>query len=322
MKRQKVFLTKKKKGVEYHFGYYCDEWLKRRKNQLKDSTFVKYGSVLRRYIKPQFGEYTPGQITSAMIDDFSEKLLYGSGLSPKTVKDILTILYSVVKYAAKQTTGTVPMIDILYPKEVKQERRVLSREEERKFVRFLLAEQDDCKFGILLALMTGLRIGELCALQWGAVSLSERTIRIMSTMQRLQNLEDPAGPRTKIVISTPKTDHSIRTIPMTAYLEMLCRKRGMHSREDYVLTGTGKYMEPRTLQYRLKRYAAACGLNNVHFHTLRHTFATRCVEVGFEIKSLSEILGHSTTKTTMECYVHSSLELKRENMEKLSSIEY
>ena len=89
----------------------------------------------------------------------------------------------------------------------------------------------------------------------------------------------------------------------------------------FVLTGTSDYMEPRTLQYRMEKYTAECGLEGVHFHTLRHTFATRCVEVGFEIKSLSEILGHANTTITLERYVHSSMELKRHNMNKLVMVE-
>ena len=79
-------------------------------------------------------------------------------------------------------------------------------------------------------------------------------------------------------------------------------------------------MEPRALQYMLKKYTAACGLDGVHFHTLRHTFATRCIEVGFDVKTLSEILGHTSTTVTLNRYVHSSMELKRANMEKLSTI--
>ena len=78
-------------------------------------------------------------------------------------------------------------------------------------------------------------------------------------------------------------------------------------------------MEPRTLQYRLKKHTKECGLDGVHFHTLRHTFATRAVEVGFEIKSLSEILGHASVTITLDRYVHSSLELKRDNMKKLKA---
>lgn len=102
--------------------------------------------------------------------------------------------------------------------------------------------------------------------------------------------------------------------------EELCDRMRHENGAAYILTGSERCMEPRTLQYRMKKYARDCGLDGVHFHTLRHTFATRAVEAGFEIKSLSEILGHSTTTITLDRYVHSSLELKRENMRKLSEI--
>ena len=100
--------------------------------------------------------------------------------------------------------------------------------------------------------------------------------------------------------------------------EKLCNKWRADDLEAYVLTGkAGYFLEPRTLQYRMRQYTKDCNLKNVHFHTLRHSFATRCVEAGFEIRSLSEILGHSSTRITLECYVHSSMNLKRKNMEKL-----
>lgn len=93
------------------------------------------------------------------------------------------------------------------------------------------------------------------------------------------------------------------------------------SANKYVLTGDPvHYLEPRALQYRLSKYTEACNLQGVHFHVFRHTFATRCVEVGFEIKSLSEILGHSSAKVTLDRYVHSSMELKRANMDKLAAV--
>ncbi len=102
--------------------------------------------------------------------------------------------------------------------------------------------------------------------------------------------------------------------------EELCDRMRHENGAAYILTGSERCMEPRTLQYRMKKYARDCGLDGVHFHTLRYTFATRAVEAGFEIKSLSEILGHSTTTITLDRYVHSSLEFKRENMRKLSEI--
>lgn len=93
--------------------------------------------------------------------------------------------------------------------------------------------------------------------------------------------------------------------------------------EAYLLTGDlDRFVEPRTLQYRLAKYTKECNLDGVYYHVLRHTFATRCVEVDFEIKSLSEVLGHSSPRITLERYVHSSMELKKENMKKLFAIGY
>lgn len=198
--------------------------------------------------------------------------------------------------------------------------RVLSREEQARFVSYLLEDMDTCKFGVLLALFTGVRIGELCALQWGKISLKEQTIRIDATLQRLRDTSAVGSARTRIVISTPKSDTSVRTIPVTDYTAELCGKMAPHSSAAYVLTGTDSFMESRALQYRMEKYTRKCGLEGVHFHTLRHTFATRAVEVGFEIKSLSEVLGHAATTITLDRYVHSSLILKRDNMNKLNAI--
>ena len=198
--------------------------------------------------------------------------------------------------------------------------RVLSREEQARFVSYLLEDMDTCKFGVLLALFTGVRIGELCALQWGKISLKEQTIRIDATLQRLRDTSAVGSARTRIVISTPKSDTSVRTIHVTDYKAELCGKMDPHSSAAYVLTGTDSFMEPRALQYRMEKYTRECGLEGVHFHTLRHTFATRAVEVGFEINSLSEVLGHAATTITLDRYVHSSLILKRDNMNKLNAI--
>lgn len=198
--------------------------------------------------------------------------------------------------------------------------RVLSCEEQARFVSYLLEDMDTCKFGVLLALFTGVRIGELCALQWGKFSLKEQTIRIDATLQRLRDTSAVGSARTRIVISTPKSDTSVRTIPVTDYTAELCGKMDPHSSAAYVLTGTDSFMEPRALRYRMEKYTRECGLEGVHFHTLRHTFATRAVEVGFEINSLSEVLGHAATTITLDRYVHSSLILKRDNMNKLNAI--
>lgn len=142
-------------------------------------------------------------------------------------------------------------------------------------------------------------------------------------MQRLKNMEKDSVSKTKIVVSDPKSNHSLRIIPLNDYAVELCAQWYLSEPSAYILTGaTDRFMEPRSLQYRLGKYTRECNLEGVHFHTLRHTFATRCVEVNFEIKSLSEILGHASSRITLDRYVHSSVELKRENMKKLALIGY
>lgn len=139
-------------------------------------------------------------------------------------------------------------------------------------------------------------------------------------MQRLMDKSN-ALHNTKVVISSPKSEKSTRMIPMTDAAVALCRRFHASSAEAFVLTGeSARFCEPRRLQYRFARMMDRLDLQGVHFHSLRHTFATRCVEVGFEIKSLSEILGHASPKITLERYVHSSFELKRNNMQKLCAI--
>lgn len=304
----------------HRFSFYCDEWLRLRKAKVKESTYIKYDTALRKHIKPKLGGCFPQGMTTGLIDDFAEELLFEEELAPKTVHDVLVVLHGVLTYTAASSAGTFPAIEIHYPKPEKKEMRVLSREEQTQFVSFLLEDMDTCRFGILLALFTGVRIGELCALRWENISLKEQTIRIDATLQRLRDTSMAENARTRLVTGAPKSSTSYRTIPITDYTAELCRKMDPHSASAYVLTGTDRCMEPRTLQYRMEKYTRECGLDGVHFHTLRHTFATRAVEVGFEIKSLSEVLGHATTTITLDRYVHSSLLLKRSNMNKLNAV--
>ena len=300
--------------------FYCDEWLRLKRSCVKESTYIKYSSTIEKYIKPRLGGYYLEAITDILIEQFSYELIHEANLSPKTVKDILTMFRSIFAYVIKKNPD-VKAMEIVYPKEDKKEMRVLTKEEQLLFVKYLFENMDTCKFGVFLALMTGLRIGEICALCWSDISLNDQTIHVRRTMQRLKNItDDPKENRTKVVVSTPKSGNSMRVIPINDSITAFCKKWKAEKNKAFVLTGEEKrFMEPRTLQYRLEKYTEACGLTGVHFHTLRHSFATRCVEAGFEIKSLSEILGHSSPKVTLERYVHSSLELKRENMNKLEN---
>ena len=304
---------------KHRFSFYCGEWLRFKRDGVRESTYIKYEAILRKHIEPKLGACFPAGINDAAVEDFTHELLTYDGLSAKTVQDILSVLRSVMKYASKHSAVPLAQIDISYPKDAKRETRVLSHNEQERFAKYLLSDMDSCKFGVLLMLLTGIRIGELSALKWKDINIAEKTIRISATLQRLRDTDPDGESRTKILIGTPKSGTSVRTIPMTDYTAGLCEKM-RRCDEAYILTGTTDYMEPRALQYRIGKYTKACGLEGVHAHTLRHTFATRAVEVGFEIKSLSEVLGHANTTITLERYVHSSMELKRANMNKLASV--
>lgn len=303
------------------FSYFCMEWLQLNRNRVKISTYVKYSNIVKKYIIARLGGYSIKNISTIKIEEFSNELLNENELSPKTVKDILTVLNSIIKYTDKAYSLKLSNIDIISPKVPKKEMRVLNIEEQTKLVNYLLSDLDIYKFGVLLSLLTGIRIGELCALKWKNISFTDKTIIIDSTLSRLQNTNFAKESKTQIIITEPKSVSSSRSIPLTDNAMKLCKRFYCNNLEAFVLSGDSiTVVEPRTMQYKLSRYVKDCGLKDVHFHTLRHTFATRCVEVDFEIKTLSEILGHSSPKITLDRYVHTSMQLKRTNMNKLSGL--
>ncbi len=301
------------------FGDYCDEWLTLCRNRVKESTYVKYYGIVNTRLKPGLGNRMPEELNTIIIERFSHNLLTNNHLSPKTVRDILTVLHAVIDYGRKQRGSGFIEMDIIYPQSHKKEMRVLSNEEQLKLVQYLMADMNYTKFGILLALFTGMRIGEVCALRWEDIYIEDRFIHVGKTMQRLQKVDDEADNyKTKVIVGEAKSNNSNRDIPLNEHLAEICKYMKHDNPKAYVLTGkVNTYLEPRTLQYRFSRMTYECGLEGVHFHSLRHTFATRCVESGFEIKSLSEVLGHASTKVTLDRYVHSSMDLKRINMDKL-----
>lgn len=301
-------------------SFYCTQWLFANRRRWKESTYARYCTILERYIKPQLGSYLPQNITLSVLSSFSETLYTELHLSSKTIRDVLTTLHSILKFFTCEKPELHSCTEFIYPKEQKKEARVLNIEEENRLICYLLGNIDACKFGVLLALLTGIRIGELCALKWENISLAEHTVRIAATMQRIKNEDPNESGKTKIVVGSPKSDHSSRIIPLSELACKLCNEMFPGENSAYILTGTSDYMEPRVLQYRFEKYCAACELDGVHFHTLRHTFATRCIEAGFDVKSLSEILGHATATITLERYVHSTMEQKVNNMKKLAVI--
>ena len=285
------------------------EWLEQSKNHLKISSYQKYQTAVQKHILKQLGKIPIKNLTSATISQFTDNLLSSEGLSNKTTNNVLIVLSMGLDFAKSHYQVIVPDIHLL--KAEKAKTRVLSAYEQKVLVKYLLSHNDVFSFGILLALYMGLRVGELCALKWE--DFFENTIHISKTMQRLKNTSG----HTEVMILPPKTSSSDRVIPIPMVLLPIISK---YRRDDgYVLIQqNGRYVKSRLMQNKFTDCIKACGLENAHFHTLRHTFATRCIESGMDAKTLSEILGHSDVKTTLNKYVHSSFELKKQGVDKLS----
>lgn len=309
---------------EVCFRQVAEDWFVFLKPRLKESSIIKYRNILNLYLLPEYGERRMSEISRADITAFGNELLTRGGarqkgLSPKTVTGIIALMKSIFGYAVQEMAFPAPDIRGVCVKQPQKPLRVLSRVEQQKLSSYLCRNLSPCNLGVLTCLYTGLRIGEICALQWGDILFDEQYLYVHKTMQRLQTLSEE-GAKTEIRISAPKSECSVRRIPIPGELFRLlvsCRQPD----DAFLLTGyPERYIEPRTMENRFKLTLAHCGISNAHFHTLRHTFATRCVELGFDVKSLSEILGHSTVNITMNRYVHPSMELKQKNMDMLSDL--
>ena len=301
-----------------------DGWLRASKLKTKESTHARYSQLVRTHIKPHLGRYQLSRISTSKIEGFLEYLLSegrldgAGGLSPKTVTDILTIIKNTMEYARYQNLAVICNLEKLSVKGKEKEMRVLTPEEQDALAAVLVHNMDRYKFGVLLSLYTGIRIGELCALQWGDFETNLSTLTVRKTMQRVKNIDDVSSSKTKIIITEPKSQSSVREIPLPPFLVEIA-KSFQANPEAFVLSGTiGQYVEPRTMQNRFQTYVKQSGIAAANYHSLRHSFATRCIELSFDIKTLSTILGHSSVNITLNRYVHSSMELKKANMSKFS----
>lgn len=306
------------------FSEIATAWIESIEAQIKVSTANKYRNILSLYLYPFFEETPINLITQNDIEKCCRELLVSggrkkTGLSPKTVSDTLSVIRSVLRFAVRNGNTVQCDGNGVQIKQTQRELRILSKAEQETLFQYLHSHPTPCNVGILISLCTGLRIGEVCALKWDDISFAEQTIHVHHTMQRVQTHSDEKC-RTKVILSTPKSACSNRIIPITDDLLMALRQY-QSSADGFVMTNSkSQYIEPRTLQNHFNRVLKSTNIAPANFHALRHTFATRCVEVGFDIKSLSEILGHATVNITMNRYVHPSLDLKKENMKRLSDL--
>lgn len=304
------------------FERVVDEWLTFSKIEWHESTYMRYTNLLQNYLYPAFQGQPISSIRRWDAEDLCVQLRScggkgQNGLSEKTVSDLLSVLRRVLHYARSNGIAVDTSIFSIETKRTPKPLRILSLAEQHCLQHYIYHHIDSINLGILICIHTGIRIGELCALKWDDISLTEKTLYIHKTMQRLQK-QIPDRNKTHVIITAPKSPCSNRLIPISRSL--LCElKKYPLEQNGYFLTGSSeKTIEPRTVQRRFKKILKACQIEDVNFHILRHTFATRCVEANVDIKTLSEILGHSNVTITMNRYVHPSMEMKRMSMDKVS----
>lgn len=312
-----------KKRAETHSGADCsckctvgeiiDKWLSDVRNKVKVSTFANYTMKIKKHILPRFAGVKYDRLTADDLNKFIEQKC-SEKLSAKYVSDIVILLKSAAKFACKRY-GYANRIDcVTLPKsDKKAENRLLSDSEQSQLKAVLTKNANCSNVGILLSAATGIRIGELCALKWENIDLEKSIITVKQTVQRVMNNEGG----TRLIVTSPKSASSVREIPLPDFI--MPYLKAVRSADDcFLLSGNQKITEPRTMQYRFKSILKKANLPYVNFHALRHMFATNCVALGFDVKTLSEILGHSSVQITLNRYVHSSMERKRSCMDLLS----
>lgn len=305
---------KRKKYIKYND--WLDKWLLLQKNQIKESTYSTYKTHIKNHIKPYFKDVYISKMTNKEIQEFiNDKIMYGrldhqGGLSVKTVKELVNIIKLSLKSAINNHIIESIIFEFKYPKH-NHIIQMLDHNECKQLIKYLKQERTFISIGILLILCTGIRIGELCALTNQDINLNKQELYIDKTLQRIYDIDNHSS---KIIISSTKTHHSTRIIPipntLLPYLEI-------ENNNYYFLTQNEKYIEPRTLRYHFKKILKKVNLSNVTVHSLRHYFASQCIELGFDYNCLSEILGHSSPSTTMNLYVHSKKEYKKTCMNKI-----
>jgi integrase len=321
MEQKMLLLTKQLKGVREiivsrrkrkDFEVVTEEWLKYKKNTVKKSTYYNYSYSVAKYLYPSFAGKNITKIKN--YNNFIEEL--SDTLSPKTVRDIVTKLKEIINFYEEEHNTKLNIKKMSLPKMNKKEIQILSNKEKQKLEKYCIEQNSLKSLGILICLNTGLRVGEVCALRWENVDFETRRIHVEKTIERIYSKEEN---KTIVIIDTPKSITSVRTIPINSKLYNILKQiRGKSKKTDFVLTGSSEhYVEPRNYQYHFKEILKRSKVKKYKFHTLRHTFATNCIEAGMDIKSLSEILGHADVSITLNIYVHSSDKAKRKYLEKI-----
>lgn len=327
-------------------GMWLKEWLVTYAlPTVKQSTYISYEGYVRIHLEPELGNVKLTALTTEQIQRFFNKKYRGyqgkKGLSPKTLKNMYNMFNATLEQAViNNRLIRNPLRGVKLPSVTKKEIGILSAEEQALLHSAANSSAELPAFGIIFTLSTGVRLGELIGFQWGDINMKKHSIRVRRTVGRLQKVDEDGNlvaketgkATTEIVIRSPKSITSQREIPLFDELWdglMAYRSRqsemfdafgiDFNSTTHIFCMPTGKVYDPRTYEDLFKRTLKAADLPGINFHALRHTFATRALEAGMDIKVLSSILGHAQASTTLNLYAHALPDHKRDSMEKMRS---
>lgn len=302
-------------NVQKQLSEVIDLWKIDKKQYVKKSSFSAYTLLIENHILPNFGNKIA--IEEADVQSFVFQKLE-TGLSHKTIKDILIVLKMILKFGAKNKWLQYTPFDIQFPTErEKHNIEVLTKTDQKKIMNYIQEHFTFRNLGVYICLSAGMRIGEICALTWEDIDTDNGIISVNRTIQRIYVIEDGTR-RTELILDTPKTKNSIREIPISKdLLRILKPFKKIVNPSFFVLTNDAKPTEPRTYRSYYKNLMKELKMPELKFHGLRHSFATRCIESNCDYKTVSVLLGHSNISTTLNLYVHPNMEQKKKAIEQM-----
>ncbi len=288
----------------------------------KSKTYERYSEIVERHIIPHLGHFGMEELNVLVLQRYvtylstSGNLKTGDRLAPNSVNTIITVIQSSLKTAytlefVKEYVGD----KIKRPKAQEKKVECFSATEQKQIEEYVLNRKDKL-FGVVLCLYTGLRIGELLALEWSDIDFGRAELYVNKTCH---DGKDKSGVFMRIV-DTPKTPSSIRIIPLPEQIMPLLWEIKKNSHSICVISNGERHVAIRSYQRRFDLVLQELNIPHKGFHSLRHTFATRALECGMDVKTLSEILGHKDSSITLNRYVHAFMDHKKEMMNRLGKL--
>ena len=308
--------TKKHLNKNLKYEEWLDIWMEKERFFIKESTYATYTNIIENHLKPVLGKKKINNITNEDLQNFiilklsTSKKNLEKGLALKTVKDMTVLIKNTLKTATQNKLIPFQNFQCKFPSSFsKSHLKTFSVEEQKILFKYLINNQNSKNLGILLCLQTGLRLVEICGLQWQDINLEKSTLTICRTLQKIY-IKEKNKSYSKTIISTPKTKTSNRIIPLNIdFINLI--KPFQQNKNNYFITNSTNYLKPHCYRYYYQKLLHFLNLPKLRFHSLRHTFATQAVELGIDCKTISEILGHANMNTTLNLYVHPKTEYKR-----------